>query len=147
MKGLKKHFSSSEQIFKKVGKEGEKEIQFSYWPKIFKKLNKIKGSSISKIHLEIFRNYYASYDILQPNVEISIIETDSKNKKAVYRFKNSEFLKDSDDYIYHIYIACGVFESIFARELKQPVVINVDKIYIDDSKKENSYFDISIKFK
>jgi hypothetical protein len=99
---------------------------------------------ISRLHLESFKNFYPVYDIFQPNVEISIIDIDLKGKNATFRFKNSLFLEDNDDYIYHIYIMCGITEGILARELKSEVLCSIKEIHVGENKDE-SYFDIIIQ--
>ena len=97
LKYLKEHFPYKEQIFNEVGRQSALEIKFAFEPKIFKQLKALKGNPISKIHLEAFKNYYSSYDIFQPNIEISVIDIDPEGKIAIFRFKYSIFLEDSDN--------------------------------------------------
>ncbi|MFX1445606.1 MAG: hypothetical protein ACFFHV_19495 [Promethearchaeota archaeon] len=146
LKGLKGNYPKNEQIFKKIGREGSKEIVFDLGSKITKQLRALKGHPISKIHFEAFKDFYRSFDILQPNVKISIINNDSQSEKVVYRFKNSEFLERSDDYVYHIYLACGIAEERISRELERPITVEIEKIHIADNK-EDSYFDLSVNLK
>ncbi|MFX1408259.1 MAG: hypothetical protein ACFFBW_15015 [Promethearchaeota archaeon] len=144
--GLKEFFPNKEHAFKEIGKMGVNKIDFAFGPKVYKQLKSFKGHPISTIHLQVFKDFYPTYDIFQPNIEISVLNSNIKEKKATYRFKNSLFLENSEDYIYHIYIACGITEGVLERELKTPVECNVEKIYVS-KKKEDSYFDLSIKIK
>ncbi|MHA1670098.1 MAG: hypothetical protein ACTSV5_05905 [Promethearchaeota archaeon] len=144
IKRFKKYLPGSEELAKKVGREAVKDIKFSFGPNVYKQLKSVKDVPISRIHLESFKNFYPVYDIFQPNIEISIINTDIKGKNATFRFKNSSFLSDSEDYSFHIYIMCGITEGILSNELKSEVSCNVKKIYVAEDKK-NSYFDIIVQ--
>lgn len=135
-----------EELAKTIGKKASIKIKFPFSPTVLKQLKTIRDHPISRLHLEVFKNFYPSYDIFQPNVEISILEIDSEGKNATYRFQNSIFLEDSEDYIYHIYIMSGITEGILSRALKTDVLCNIKKIHVSDDK-EQSYFDISIKIK
>ncbi|MFX1304990.1 MAG: hypothetical protein ACFFBV_07930 [Promethearchaeota archaeon] len=146
MSKFKKYFPNNNEIAKKIGKEASKDIKFPFGPSIIKQLKSIKDSPISRIYLESFKSFYSAYDIFQPNIEITILTIDQEGKIATYRFKNSIFLENTDDFIYHIYIMCGISEGILNRALKRDVLCNIDQIYISDNKKE-SFFDITIKIK
>jgi len=141
---FKKYLPNHEELAKQVGKEAAKDIKFRFDPIIYKQMKTIKDHPISRIHIESFKSFYPAYDIFQPNIDISIINLDLKGKTATFRFKNSIFLEDSKDYIYHIYIMCGITEGILSRELKTEVSCNVKEVYISEDKKD-SYFDINIK--
>ena len=144
--GLKEFFPNKAQAFKEIGKMGANKIDFAFGPKVYRQLKSFKGHPISTIHLEVFKDFYPTYDIFQPNIEISVLSSNVEEKKATYRFKNSIFLENSEDFIYHIYIACGITEGVLERELKRPVECNVEEIYVSKDKEE-SYFDLSIKIK
>jgi len=141
---IKKYYPNIEEMAKKIGKEAMKDIKFSFGPNVYKQLKTLKDHPISRIHLESFKNFYPVYDIFQPNIEISILKIDQEEKSATYRFKNSLFLENSDDFIYHIYIMCGITEGILNMVLKTEVICNIEQVYISNEK-ENSFFDISIK--
>ncbi|MFX0042728.1 MAG: hypothetical protein ACFE8L_07440 [Candidatus Hodarchaeota archaeon] len=131
---------------KKIGREAVKDIKFAFGPSIYKQLKSIKDHPISRIHLESFKSFYSAYDIFQPNVDISILKINAEGKSATYRFKNSVFLEDTDDFIYHIYIMCGISEGILNKVLKTEVLCEIEQISISDNKDE-SFFDITIKIK
>ena len=66
--------------------------------------------------------------------------------RAKYKFSNSEFLEDTDDFIYHFHMAVGIMEAILTREIGRPVECFIENIYISDNK-ENSYVVISVNIK
>lgn len=143
LKGLRKNFPNEEEVFKKIGRTQADMIKFSFSPNIYKQLKSLKGHPISRVHLELFKEFYSAYDIFQPNVEISILDVDPNGNKAVYRFKNSIFLDDNDLYIYHIYLMVGITQAILEKELDKEVTCKVENYHISDDKKD-SYFDVSI---
>ena len=110
--GLKEKYPGQEKLFKEIGLGEVNNIKFAFGPDVFQELQKLKGKPFSKEHLDAFMNFYPSYDIFQPNIEISMQELDSKNMKAIFRFNNSSFLEDNDDYVYHLYLICGITEGI-----------------------------------
>ena len=116
-------------------------------PNFSEQLTSMQTSFDIKTHLDVFKNMYPSFDLFQESVEISEIFRDENNKKAVYRFKNSEMLKDSDESIYHFYIACGILEAIFPKELNREVICNVEKIHLSKKEEGDSYVDLSLEFK
>jgi hypothetical protein len=149
LKGLKENFPEKGEFFKYIIKKNVSDIKFTFSPKIYKQLKYFKSHPISqytKIHLEIFKEFYPTYDIFQPDVDISILKIDPKGQKAVYRFRNSVFIEDNDDYLYHVYFMCGLTEGILEREIKREVNCQVENYHIGGGK-EDSYFDISISIK
>ena len=111
-----------------------------------KELKSLKDSTFSKKHLEAFKAFYPSYDIFQPNIDISIVEIDPENKKAIYRFKNSIFLEDSENFVYHIHLICGITEGILNKAYNVPIECKIENIN-PSKKKDESYFDLSIQLK
>ncbi len=144
--GLKDKFPNKEEVFKKIGHEYGKHIEFVFGPNVLKQLKSLSRPRLMKYHLEALRIFYSAYDIFQPDIEISVLETDMKNQKVIYRFKNSVFLENTEEFIYHIYISVGIIEGVLTRKLNIPVECNVIKINVGNNK-ENSYFDISIQIK
>ncbi|MFX1338853.1 MAG: winged helix-turn-helix transcriptional regulator [Promethearchaeota archaeon] len=144
--GLRKHFPDKEHTFKQIGREALQYIDFSFGPTIKRQMKVIKGSPIIKLYFEIFKNFYTSYDLLQPTIEISDPEIDETGMKAKYRFTKSEFLEDTDEFIYHFHMAVGIMEAIFSREIGRTVECNIEDIHISD-KKEDSYIEISVDIK
>ena len=113
---------------------------------MYQELKKLKGKEFSKEHLDAFMNFYPSYDIFQPDIEISMHELDPKSMKAIFRFTNCAFVEDNDDYIYHIYLICGITEGILKNTYNLPIECEIETIHVGVNKKE-SYFDLSIKQK
>jgi len=147
LKGLKENFPDKEgDFFKELIKSNFEDIEFTFSPKVYKSLKYLKKhpiSQLSKIHLEVFKEFYPTYDIFQPDIDISILEIDPKGNKAVYRFKNSVFVEDNDNYIYHVYFMLGLTEGILERETGKDIECNLVNFHIA-GEKEDSYFDISI---
>ena len=140
---FKKYFPNNEQLAKQIGKEAVNDIKFAFGPSVQKQLRSLKDHPLSRIFLESYKNFYSTYDIFQPNIDITILKIDQEGKNATYRFKNSVFLDDSDDFIYHVHIMCGISEGILNKALKRDVLCKVDQIYVSDNKKE-SFFDFTI---
>jgi hypothetical protein len=143
---FKEHFPDMEEVAKTIGRKASSKIKFSIGPNVIKQLKGLKGHPISRMYLESFKNFYSAYDIFQPSIDISILNIDPEGKTATYRFMNSVFLENSDDYVYHIHIMCGITEGILNKALKKEVTCDIEQIYISDDKAE-SFFDITIKIK
>jgi len=144
LKGLKEQYPSDGHIMKEIGKKGSDFIKTLIPPRTVKQLKNLNPRILSQIHIDIFKNLYTSFDVLQPDVKISVIEEDYENQLIIFRFTNSVFLDGSDDLIYHIYVVCGIGESIMSMILKREIEVNIQKIHVDRERKF-SYFDIVIK--
>ena len=140
--GLKSNFPNDEQIFKNVGRNLLEHFQFSLGDAYTREFEKIKANSNSDTYLELFKEFYNAFDFFQDDLDISLAEL-SPNK-VIYRIKNSEFLEDSDDFIYYFYIVCGITEGIYYRGLDVNIICNIEKIQIS-SNKEESFVDISLE--
>jgi len=144
LKGLKQKFPGKPEIFKEIGRDEVSNIKFAFGPEVFEDLKKLKDKEFSNEHLDAFINFFPSYDIFQPDIEISMLELDTKNMRAIFRFKNSAFLEDSDDYIYHLYLTCGITEGILKNTYDPQIECEIEQIHVGKNK-EDSYFDLSIK--
>jgi len=141
--GIKNHYPSEEDLLKQIGRESLKYIDFEQSEKSKKQLKGIRGNPIIKLYFEVFRKFYPSFDLLQPNIKISEPEIQNSGKKAVYRFTNSEFIEDSEDFIYHFYIIAGIIEKQFSDLFNRVIKCNIEKVNISDTQGE-SFIDISI---
>ncbi|MFW9971158.1 MAG: MarR family transcriptional regulator [Candidatus Odinarchaeota archaeon] len=141
---FKKYIPETEGLAKKIGKEAVTDIKFSFGPSILKQMRSLKDNPISRVHLESFKNFYPVYDPFSPEIEITIVDIDPNGKSATFRFKNSPFLLNTNEFDYHIYIICGITEGILERELKTKVSCEVKKIQPSE-KKDDAYFDIVVK--
>ena len=140
--GLKSNFPNKEQIFKNVGRNLLEHFQFSLGDAYTREFEKIKANSNSDTYLELFKEFYNAFDFFQDDLDISLVELHSH--KVKYRIKNSEFLKNSDDFLYYFYIVCGITEGVYSRGLDIKISCNVEDINISTNKKK-SYIDISLE--
>ncbi len=144
LKDLKKKFPNNERTFKEIGRNIFGDVKFPISKHIIKRLEDFKTSPLKQLHFEVFKNAFPSYYIFEP-IHISDPKIDSSGKKGIFRFKNSEFLNNSDS-LYHFYLISGMIETKMSDDLGVPIKCNIEKIHISD-KKEDSYVDISIEFK
>ena len=140
--GIKVEFPNKEQKFKDVGRRILEQFEFPIGNSYIKEIEKVKKNGNTRAQMEIFREFYNSFDFLQDDVEILPVEL--SNNKAVYRYKNSEFFENSDDYIYYYHIVCGIAEGLFLQYFNQNAKCNVANFVISKNKEE-SYVDISIE--
>lgn len=141
---IKKYVPETKDLAKKIGKDAVNDIKFTFTPNIYKQMKSLKDNPISRVHLESFKNFYPVYDPFSPDIDISIINFDLEEKSATFRFKNSPFLSDTNEFDYHIYIICGITEGILERELKTKALCEIKEIHPSINKKD-AYFDIIIK--
>ncbi len=145
LSGFKKKYPKDEEIFKEIGHLVLNEFNFSLSPSLSKELKAMKENKDPKLHLKLFKKIYPSFDFIQEGLDISEVKLDENGKKAIYRFKNSELLENSKNFVYHFYMICGIIEAVFKKENEKIVLCNVEKIEISPEK-ENSYIDISMEF-
>lgn len=139
---LKDNYPNEEETFKNVGRNLLDYFEFSLGDVYTKEFEKIKKTSNSEAYLQLFKEFYNSFDFFQDDLDLSLVELSSH--KVRYRIKNSEFLDNSDDFLYYFYIVCGITEGIYSRGLEINIRCNVEDINISKSKKE-SYIDISLE--
>lgn len=140
--GLKSNFPNKEQIFKNVGRNLLEHFEFSLGDAYIREFEKIKANSNSDSYLELFKEFYNAFDFFQDDLDISLVELSSH--KVIYRIKNSEFLANSDDFIYYFYIVCGITEGIYYRGLDVKITCNIENIEIATNKEE-SFVEISLE--
>jgi len=139
---LKDNYPNGEETFKNVGRNLLDYFEFSLGDAYTKAFEKIKKNSNSETYLELFREFYNSFDFFQDDLDISLMELSSH--KVRYRIKNSDFLDNSEDFLYYFYIVCGITEGIYLQGLDINISCNVEDINILKNKKE-SYIDISLE--
>lgn len=143
--GLKRNFPDQEKIFKSIGRDvGENfKIPLDYLRGLVEEGYSTKDIPI-KTFFEIFREFYPYFDVFQSFLDISIREINQLGNKVTYRFTHSDFLEDTDDFIYHFYLISGIIETTFSRELKRNVLCDVVNVNISDNRAK-SFVDISIE--
>jgi len=139
---LKTNFPNKEQIFKNVGLNLLEHFQFSLGDAYTREFEKFKANSNTKTYLELFKEFYNAFDFFQDDLDISLVELTPN--KVIYRIKNSEFLENSDDFIYYFYIVCGITEGIYLRGLNVKITCNIKDIHITNKKKD-SFIDLSLE--
>ncbi len=139
---LKNNFPNEEEMFKKVGRNLLDHFQFSLGDAYTKEFEKIKANSNTKTYLELFKEFYNSFDFFQDDLDISLVELNPN--RVIYRVRNSEFLENSDDFIYYFYIVCGITEGIYLRGLDVNIKCSIENIQIANNKQE-SFVDISLE--
>jgi predicted transcriptional regulator len=139
---LKKNFPNKETKFKDIGREITEHFQFPIGNEYINEFKKVKFSSNNIGKLKLFQLFYNSFDFLQDDVDITIIELNGN--RIVYRLHGSDFFNKSRDYIYFFYIICGITEGIYLQNLNLEIECNVEN-YKYSKQKEKSYIDISLK--
>ncbi|MFX0077515.1 MAG: helix-turn-helix domain-containing protein [Candidatus Hermodarchaeota archaeon] len=142
LSGLRYKFPNRETIFKEIGHEILKKFQFPIGGAYIEEFKKARKTKDQTSQLKLFEKFYNSYDFFQDDLDISIQKL--TNNEAIFRLSNSEYLKDTEEYLYFFYIACGITEGIYLDNLDKKVSCNVEKINIS-KEKEGSYIDISLK--
>ncbi|MFX1380204.1 MAG: helix-turn-helix domain-containing protein [Promethearchaeota archaeon] len=141
--GLKNKFPKNETIFKEIGHEILKKFQFPIGDAYIEEFKKARKTKDQISQLKLFQKFYDSYDFFQDDLNISVQEL--TQNYALFRLSNSEYLKDSEEFTYFFYIACGITEAIYMLNLNKKVICSVEKIHITKNQNE-SYIDISLKF-
>ncbi len=139
---LKSKLPNKEDLCKEVGLKILDHFEFSLGDPYRKEIEKLRKNSDTKAFLKLFREFYNSFDFFQDDIDISILEL--YQNKVLYRIKNSEYLDNTDDFIYFFYVVCGITEGIYLRNLDIKVICNVEDIHLS-SKKEESHIDISLE--
>jgi DNA-binding transcriptional ArsR family regulator len=142
--GLKEKYPHNEQIFKQIGWKILERFQFPIGEPYVKEFKKAREIVDDKAQLKLFSKFYNSYDFFQDDLDISL--QDLHQNKAIFRLRNSDYLQNSNDYIYFFYIACGITEGIYLQNLNRKVECNVNKIHISSKRKE-SFVDILLEMK
>ncbi|MFX1337475.1 MAG: winged helix-turn-helix domain-containing protein [Promethearchaeota archaeon] len=140
--GLKTNFPHNKEVFKNVGRNLLEYFQFSLGDAYLQEFVKRKENSNSDAYLELFKEFYNAFDFFQDDLDISFVELTPH--RVVYRIKNSEFLENTDDFIYYFYIVCGITEGIYLRGLEIKINCNVENIHISNKRRE-SFVDISLE--
>jgi len=143
LSGLKSNFPNSEEAFKDIGRNCYDYIDFSLGPMVSKELRGFKVSRLVKVYYTVFGQFYPSYDITQPTIEISIEKMENNKQKTILKFNNSEFIGPSGEFSYHAYIMAGLIETLWKKEVGKKIYCNVESIHPSD-KREDSFYVLSI---
>ena len=143
--GLKENYPNDAEIFKNIGRKSLKYLDFLIQPSSRSKKLKIKGlNRILKLYYDTFGKFFPPLNIIRPRINAYLKKkNDGTRDKIIVKFTNSEFLDNSNDYIYHFYIATGIVEALLEREINKTVKCNIESINISDNQ-ENSFIELSI---
>lgn len=144
---MKKFFPNNEEIFKEIGYEIAKfyQVTFENLPKLDREMDSVKNLNINTF-FKIFSKFYPNFDFLQRGLKVNDVEVNYMEKKAKYRFLNSNFMEKSENFIYHFYIMSGIIEASISKILDKVVICNVENINIKNDIKE-SFVEIVIEIK
>ena len=144
LSGLKQKFPDSEDLFKEIGHICYKHIDLSLGAVVSKELKGPKVNRFIKIYNDVFGKFYPSSEVTNPLINISLKKLDNNKTKTILKFTHSEFLQDTDDFIYHAYIVAGLIEELWKKEVGRIIQCNVESVNILD-KIEDSYYELSIE--
>ena len=136
---LKDRFPNIEEDFIEMGKKIQDEFEFPIGQVFLRRFNKLNVIDDIQEKLKFFPVMYNSFDFLQDEIDISVIEL--RANKMIYRLKNSDFLEYPGKKIYFYYLVCGIAERIYEVYLQCDIKCNIEKIHISKNKEE-SYIDI-----
>ncbi len=137
---LKQSFPIKGSMIKEMGKALAKHLYFNISDSQLEDFQNLDAKTI----LESFVNLYPNFDFFQDSYELSLIDLEENKAKGRYRFKNSEFIGDNEDYLFFFHAMCGVLEGFAKEKTGRHIECNVEKTYIS-KKKEDSYVDISVR--
>lgn len=141
---IKTEIPNKEQSFRNIGRNMINTFEFPLAKSYSIEIKDINENYSSERLLKSFQKFYNFFDFFQEPVDIKIV--DLQQNKAIYRFKKSEFLETSNDYIYYFYMICGATEGLFMKFFNQKIICDIEKINVS-SKKNDSFVDISISIK
>lgn len=139
---LKNLLPDKQKIFKEAGKKMMEHFKYPVSDTIFKQFEKAKEITDPQVLLKLFKKFYNYFDFFQEDVTISVGEI--HEKKVLYRISNSEYLGNTDNFIYFYYIVCGITEGIYFQILKKKIICNIERVHISSNKNE-SFIEISIE--
>lgn len=143
---LKKKFPKIDAFIKDMGKDISNFMFESLEGSLLDELSSMKEQDDTLSILKSFEQFYPNFDFFQDEFTINLIKLDIPKKYAEYRFKDSEFIGSTEDYIYYFHAMCGVLEGFAKKFFKSEIECNVIETHISKNEKE-SYVDISIQLK
>ena len=143
---LKEKHPNDGEIFKEVGRNCLKYIDFSFDRSISKELKGMNVNRFYKLFREAFGILNLTFDIAAQNIELSVRKKGENGIVTIIKVKNSEYFSNTDEFIYHFYIFAGIVEGIWKKEVNKDVVCNVEAIHVSDDI-ENSFIELSIESK
>ncbi|MFX0139440.1 MAG: hypothetical protein ACFFDN_37715 [Candidatus Hodarchaeota archaeon] len=134
---LKEKFPNEGEIFKDIGRNCFKYLDFSSEYKVSKNLTGVEGNYIIKLFQEKFGKLIRSFDGAEPSIGISFIKKGENRNLLVIQFKDSEYIQNSKDFIYHFYILAGFIEAFCKNLTNNDVICNIESINLSDEKEHS----------
>jgi len=148
LSNLKNKFPAMAPILKDMGRDLAKYLYYSLPKSLLDDLRDLKNSKDSStLILESFEDLYPQFDLFQDSYDISIVELNVKQGVGIYRFRNSQFIGATDDFIFYYHATCGVLEGFAKDVVGTEIECDVKEINIDEKEEEASFVDISVKIK
>lgn len=138
--GLKEKFPDNGVMFKEIAKNILHHLDFSLASSFSEEIKVLKENFQPIFFLKNFKDFYPYFDLFEEAVEMTLKKLDKNELKAIYRIEDSEFLGETNEFIYYYYGVCGILEAFFLEYLGQKTECNVEDIDV-----ANGFVDISIK--
>ncbi|MFX1392497.1 MAG: hypothetical protein ACFFAH_02880 [Promethearchaeota archaeon] len=141
---LKEKFPNESEIFKDIGRNCFKYLDFSSESIISKDLIGQEVNHFIKQFQEEFGKLIRSFDEAEPSIGISFIKNGENRDLLVIKFRDSEYIQKSKDFIYHFYILAGFVEAFWKKLTNEDVICNIESINLSDQE-ENSYIELLVE--
>lgn len=145
---IKTKFPNQPQLYKEIGVELQKNFDYRYSKGFFNngvnKKEAVNEITDFKPHFEYFIDVFNSQNIFQDTINVELIRYENNEKKAIYKFSNSEFLETNDNFIFYFYMIAGIIEVYLGEELERKVNCEIINTNISE-KKDESYVEMFIE--
>ncbi|MFX1444506.1 MAG: hypothetical protein ACFFHV_13920 [Promethearchaeota archaeon] len=119
---------NKESIFKNIGLNMDKFITFPVGSRFPKEIRQPKNGSYRDL-FEYYAEIYDSMDyVIEEFADIKVSIND-KGNKAIYTFKDVEFLEREKYFIVHFYIVSGMIQKTLSKLINKKVICKVEKVY------------------
>ena len=141
---LKKKFPNEGEIFKDIGRNCFKYLYFSSNSPIMKDLKSQEVNHFIKQFQVVFGKLIRSFDEAEPSIGISFIKKGENRNLLVITFKDSEYLQNSKDFIYHFYILAGFIEAFWKKLANEDVICKIESVNLSDEE-EHSVIELLVE--
>ena len=142
LKNLKKEFPLKEPSFKRIGKSMVDFLSFPINIEGYENIEDPKSIPNKKL-FSLIETLLPLINVLDNKINISIIDLNKENTRAVYQITNSVMLEEGEFYLYHFHILTGYIEETLTKLLERPIKSEIIGFEIFE-KKEDSYINVSV---